>query len=139
MSSSKLFLKFKKINQGEKRMADKNQQENLEAGLELAREEMDKQLYQPAKGIEHLDVEEILNDTTQLFKGLNAMKVNEVMLIRKDDQVNFYHWKRKHPRKKMISKSVGAPAVVDQIFFGGDVELPLPGKNSGYLVVKRTA
>tara|TARA_R110001583_G_scaffold102756_1_gene249417 strand:- start:1291 stop:1695 length:405 start_codon:yes stop_codon:yes gene_type:complete len=134
-----LFLKFKKINQGEKRMADKNQQENLEAGLELAREEMDKQLYQPAKGIEHLDVEEILNDTTQLFKGLNAMKVNEVMLIRKDDQVNFYHWKRKHPRKKMISKSIGAPAVVDQIFFGGDVELPLPGKSSGYLVVKRTA
>tara|TARA_R110002153_G_scaffold147686_2_gene298955 strand:- start:223 stop:621 length:399 start_codon:yes stop_codon:yes gene_type:complete len=132
-------LKFKKINQGEKRMADKNQQENLEAGLELAREEMDKQLYQPAKGIEHLDVEEILNDTTQLFKGLNAMKVNEVMLIRKDDQVNFYHWKRKHPRKKMISKSIGAPAVVDQIFFGGDVELPLPGKSSGYLVVKRTA
>lgn len=120
-------------------MADKNQQENLEAGLELAREEMDKQLYQPAKRIEHLDVEEILNDTTQLFKGLNAMKVNEVMLIRKDDQVNFYHWKRKHPRKKMISKSIGAPAVVDQIFFGGDVELPLPGKSSGYLVVKRTA
>jgi hypothetical protein len=120
-------------------MIDKNQQEDLEAGMELAHEEMDKQLYQPAKSIEHLNVEELLNDTTQLFRALDSMKVNEVMLIKKDDQVNFYHWKMKHPRKKMISKSVGAPAVVDQIFFGGDVELPLPGKNSGYLVVKRTA
>ena len=121
-------------------MVDKNKQEDLEAGLELAREEMDRQLYQPAKGIEHLDVEEILNDTTQLYKGLDAMKVNEVMLIRKKDQVNFYHWKRKHPRKKMISRLFGAPTVVDQIFFGEDVELPLPGKSSsGYLVVKRTA
>ena len=73
-------------------MIDKNQQEDLEAGLELAREEMDRQLYQPAKEIEHLDVEELLNDTTQLYKGLDAMKVSEVMLIKKDDQVNLYHW-----------------------------------------------
>ena len=86
-------------------MVNKNQQEDLEAGLELAREEMDRQLYQPAKGIEHLNVEEILNDTTQLFKSLDAMKVNEVMLIRKDDQVNYYHWKKKHPRKKGLFQS----------------------------------
>lgn len=120
-------------------MINKNQQEDLEAGLELAREEMDKQLYQPAKSIEHLNVEELLNDTTQLFRALDSMKVNEVMLIKKDDQVNFYHWKRKHPRKKMISKSVGKPSVVDQIFFLDDVELPLPSKSSGYLIIKRTS
>ena len=120
-------------------MIDVNQQEDLEAGIELAHEEMDRQLYQPTSEIENLDVDEILNDTTQLYKGLDAMKVNEVMLIRKDDQVNFYHWKRKHPRKKMISKSVAAPTVVSQVFVGIDVEVPFPSKSSGYLVVKRTS
>ena len=120
-------------------MIDVKQQADLEAGIELANEEMDRQLYQPTSEIEHLDVDEILNDTTQLYKGLDAMKVNEVMLIKKDDQVNFYHWKRKHPRKKMISKSVGAPTVVSQIFIGADVEGPSPGKSSGYLIVKRTS
>jgi|TARA_R110000850_G_scaffold63047_1_gene142838 hypothetical protein len=122
-----------------KKMVTISKQGDLEAGLELAREEMDRQLYQPTNAIEHLDVEEILNDTTQLYKGLDTMKVNEVMLIKKDDQVNFYHWKKKHPRKKMISKSVGAPAVVDQIFFGGDIQTPSTGKPSGYLIVKRTS
>ncbi len=117
-------------------MIDVNQQEDLEAGIELAHEEMDRQLYQPTNEIEHLE-HEILNDTTQLYKGLDAMKVNQVMLIKKDDQVNFYHWKRKHPRKKMISKSVGAPVVIDQIFMGCEIEMPAP--KASYLLIKRTS
>lgn len=118
-------------------MIDVNQQEDLEAGIELAHEEMDRQLYQPTSEIEHLNVDEILNDTTQLYKGLDAMKVNQVMLIKKDDQVNFYHWKRKHPRKKMISKSVGAPVVIDQIFKGCEIEMQAP--KTSYLLIKRTS
>ncbi len=114
------------------------EQIDLEAGIELSKEEMERQLYKPVEAIEHLDVEDLLSDSLRLTKGLDSMKVDEMMLVRDKDKTNFYSWKRKHPRKKFISKSVGLPVVVDQIFDLADLLFPQPSKK-GYIVVKRIA
>lgn len=118
-------------------MINKNQQEDLEAELELAREEMDKQLYQPAKSIEHLNVEELLNDTTQLFRALDSMKVNEMMLIRGSDRPQFFNAAGKLKDKKFISRWVKIPLVINGVTDPAKLKAKGPQHRDSFVAVKR--
>jgi len=125
-----------------KKIKDKgpiNTQADVETHLELGREQLESQLYQPKVEIEGLDLSDMQSAAQKLISGLDKLQVNHMMIIRGSDRPTFYKWKSKHSRMKFITRTIGIPVVVSAIMKLDTLKLPKPTHKDTFVVVKRIA
>ena len=75
-----------------KKIKDKgpiNTQADVETHLELGREQLESQLYQPKVEIEGLDLSDMQSAAQKLISGLDKLQVNHMMIIRGSDRPKF--------------------------------------------------
>tara|TARA_R110001592_G_scaffold66350_3_gene203600 strand:+ start:1148 stop:1450 length:303 start_codon:yes stop_codon:yes gene_type:complete len=94
-------------------------------------EEYERMLYQPQA---HIDGVEF---ASKLSIGLNALKVNEMMLIRGSDRPQFFTIAGKLKDKKFISRWAKIPVVINGVTDPAKLKAKGPQHRDSFVAVKR--